>query len=538
MRRSPAVIPAAVLAAMLAAPAAAPGATGDCAPLLERIASGRPAAGEPLHRPAGLAAFYEGRACRAAWLREGVPLPAAEQVLAAVRGADRDGLRPQRYHLAPIERLVRLGVPSMELDLLLTDAFLDLAAHLAGGAVDPASLGEEWNIARPALDSVALLRRALDEGRVGEALAGLAPATPGYRGLRDELARLRAVAAAGGWPAVPPGPALRPGDRGPRVAALRDRLAASGELAPGAPGEAAAFDGGLADALRAFQLTHGLEPDAIAGRRTIASLNEPASRRALQAAVNLERLRWLPPDLGPRRLVVNIADFSLEVFEGGAKVLGMKVIAGRQARRTPFFSGEITSVVLNPTWTIPRRIALEDELPKILEDRDWLVENDVRVYRREGEGWSETLPGEVQWVTLGPGRFPYRLVQQPGPRNALGRIKFQIPNPYDIYLHDTPSRELFELSERTFSSGCIRVQRPLELAELLLAPDPLWTRGAIEAGIAEGVTRKVPLAGPMPVFILYWTAWVDRSGVLQLREDVYGLDTPLGTALGITPENP
>jgi murein L,D-transpeptidase YcbB/YkuD len=331
---------------------------------------------------------------------------------------------------------------------------------------------------------------------------------------------------------VPPGPKLQRGDRDPRVADLRARLLWGRSPAPPPAPEPGLFDADLEAEVRDFQATHGLDPDGVVGRRTLAALDVTAAARARQVAVNLERLRWLPRDLGARRVVVNIPDFRLEVFEGGAPVLGMRVIAGRDARRTPFFAGEITAVVVNPTWTIPLKIALEDKLPLILEDRDWLAEQGVRVYRREGDAWRAAAPGEVQWVTLGPGNFPYRLVQEPGPKNALGRLKFLIPNPHDIYLHDTPARELFSRADRSFSSGCIRVERPRDLAELLLRPDPAWSRPAIDAAIARGETRQVPLRTPVPVYLLYWTAWVDDRGILQLREDIYGRDEEVAADVG------
>jgi murein L,D-transpeptidase YcbB/YkuD len=312
---------------------------------------------------------------------------------------------------------------------------------------------------------------------------------------------------------------------------LRRRLAATGELPAGAEAADDLLDAPLAAALRRFQERHGLEPDAVAGRRTLSELNTPAALRARQIEANLERLRWLPRDLGPRRLLVNIADFRLELTEAGAPALTMRVIAGRQARRTPFFAGEITSILLNPPWTVPLKIAIEDKLPLILDNRDFFKEQGFRVLAPSGKGWREIDPADVDWTRLSESRFPYRLRQDPGPKNALGRVKFQVPNRHDIYLHDTPSRGLFARAERTFSSGCIRVERAVDLAVRLLAADPAWTRARVEETIAAGATVSVPLPEPMPVYLLYWTAWVDRTGALQLREDVYGRDTALIEAL-------
>ncbi|HWR97295.1 MAG TPA: L,D-transpeptidase family protein, partial [Candidatus Methanoperedens sp.] len=287
----------------------------------------------------------------------------------------------------------------------------------------------------------------------------------------------------------------------------------------------------LADALRRFQARHGLETDAIVGRRTIAALNTPALLRARQIEANLERLRWLPTHLGQRHLVVNIPDFKLVATEDSAPTLSMRVIAGRQTRRTPFFTGEITSILVNPPWTVPAKIALEDKLPLILNDREFLALAGFKVFARTGKAWREIDPADVDWARLPKKRFPYLLRQEPGPQNALGRLKFQIPNRHDIYLHDTPSHGLFARADRAFSSGCIRVERAVDLAARLLAPDPAWTREKIEATIAAGETVSVPLKEPLPVYLLYVTAWVDPDGSLQFREDVYGRDAALLEAL-------
>jgi murein L,D-transpeptidase YcbB/YkuD len=512
--------------------------------LLARLASGATAAGEPLLSLEALRLFYGARGHRPAWGDDGGVSPQIDILVAALHAADREGLRPADYHTAAIDDwLARLRSAARaartrpagaadDLDLLLSDAFFLYATHLTSGRVNPASVEPEWNIAGRARDLVFLLGSALDRGHLSVTLEDLAPVREDYRLLRDALASHRAVAAAGGWPPVPEGAALRPGDRHPRVAALRRRLAATGELPAGGDTAGEFFDAPLADALRRFQSRHGLDPDAVAGRRTIAALNAPAALRARQIEANLERLRWLPRDLGPRRLLVNIADFRLVLTEEGAPTLEMRVIAGRLARRTPFFTGEITSILLNPAWTVPVKIAIEDKLPLILDDRDYFKDHGFRVFAPSGSVWREIDPDDVDWTRVSEKHFPYQLRQDPGPQNALGRIKFQVPNRHDIYLHDTPSRGLFARTERTFSSGCIRVERALDLAVRLLAGDPTWTRERIEKTIATGDTVSVPLPAPMPVYLLYWTAWVDRDGLLQFREDVYGRDDATLEALG------
>jgi murein L,D-transpeptidase YcbB/YkuD len=510
--------------------------------LQPRLSSGT-AAGEPLLRLRQLHLFYAERGQRPAWSDAGRLSPDIDTLLAALRSADREGLRPAEYHVAAIEGLLaRLRPPggaaaagesaeAVDLDLLLSDAFFLFASHLTVGRVDPGSVEPAWNIAGRGRDLVFLLAAALENGHLPDTIAALPPTRVDYLLLRGALASQRAIAAAGGWPLVPLGPSLREGDDGPRVEALRSRLAATGELAAGESAGGGLFDAPLADALRRFQARHGLDADAVAGRLTLAALNVPAQRRVRQTEANLERLRWLPRDLGPRHLLVNVADFRLTLVEGGAPSLTMRIIAGREARRTPFFCGEITSIVLNPSWTVPAKIAVEDKLPLILDDPYYLEDHGFKVFARSGDGWHEVDPAAVDWARLSSSDFPYRLRQEPGPGNALGRIKFQLPNRHDIYLHDTPSHELFARSRRTFSSGCIRVERALDLAERLLAADKAWPRERIVATIAAEATVSVEVDAPLPVYLLYATAWVDRDGVLQLRDDVYGHDGKVLEAL-------
>ena len=512
------------------------------------------AGGEPLLSLQVLRLFYGGRDHRPAWSGSGKLSPQVDVLLAALRTADREGLRPADYHTAAIDAiLVRFrsakrgdapiaglaaGNDAVDLDLLLSDAFFLYASHLTAGRVPPESVEPEWNIAGRGRNLVFLLTTALEYGHLADTIAILPPGREDYHLLRDALASRRSIAAAGGWPLVPSGPTLREGDRGPRVATLRQRLAATGEPPAGGDNPGELFDPALADALRRFQTRHGLDADAVAGRRTLAELNTPALRRAHQIEANLERLRWLPRDLGPRRLLVNIADFRLELTEPGAPPLEMRVIAGRLARRTPFFSGEITSILFNPSWTVPEKLAVEDKLPLILADSDYLEDNGFKVFAPSKKGWREIDPADVDWTRLSETRFPYQLRQEPGLYNALGRVKFQIPNQHDIYLHDTPSHALFARIERAFSSGCIRVERAVDLAERLLAADPAWTRARIEETIALGDTVSVRLPEPLPVYLLYWTAWVDRDGALQLREDIYGRDSALLDALSQPLQSP
>jgi murein L,D-transpeptidase YcbB/YkuD len=528
------------LALLLACAAPAP-AGSSTAGLPSSLAAGAVGSGEPLLSREALRLFYAARGERPAWSDGGVPSPQVDALVAALRTAGDEGLRPADYHLEAITALLgRLRGPQRaaaeggavdDLDLLSSDAFFLYAAHLTTGRVVPATIEPAWNIPGRARDLVPLLRAALEGGHLAATLRELPPPREDYRRLREALPALRATEAAGGWPIVPWGPALREGDRAPRVAALRKRLAVAGDLPAAGDTTDAVFDAPLAAAVRRFQERHGIEPDAIVGKRTLSELNTPAGLRAGQIEANLERLRWLPREFPPRHLLVNVADYRLFVTEGGRQVDAMRVIVGRQARRTPYFAGEITSVRVNPTWTVPLKLAIEDKLPLILEDPDYLGDHGFRVFAPEGAGWREVDPAEVDWSSLSKNHFPYRLRQDPGPDNALGRIKFQIPNALDVYLHDTPSHELFARAERGLSSGCIRVERALDLAERLLAADPAWPRARIVEAIDSEETTVVALANPMPVYLLSWTAWVGEGGALQFRDDLYGSDAAILTAL-------
>lgn len=354
---------------------------------------------------------------------------------------------------------------------------------------------------------------------------GTAPLHSSLDSLNAALARYQSIERQAAWPALPDGPALRPGSAGPDIDLLRRRLAAAGDLAA-ASADTGPFDAILSAAVMRFQSRHGLVADGVVGRQTRAALNMPAAARARQIEANIARLRTLPEDDGRRSIVINVAAFDLTVFDGGRAVFQSPVIVGRVSRPTPTFSSAVTHIVTNPFWHVPRRLAVEDILPKAKRDPSYLREQAIRVYASENGRRVEVSPQSIDWRTLRAENFRYLLVQDPGPLNALGRIKFFLPNGEDVYLHDTPARELFGRPVRAFSSGCIRVERAQELARLLLAEGDGERLGAMAAALEKGETREIPLAAPVPVHIVYLTAWADEDGAVQFRDDVYGLDGP------------
>ncbi len=550
------LVAVAVLAAVAGAraPEARPACELACELLRNRIeAAGSPpillVGKEVIYASHTLPAFYERRAYRIAWSGNGGPLPQVHDLLYSIHRADLEGLRPDDYHLRRIEAVLG-SLPDMrhaaqpidprllvDLDLLLTDAFLMYGFHLLDGRLDSETIDPEWHIQSPEEDLSRVLEDALGENRVREALESLLPRTPCYQHLKEARARYRRIAADGGWPMIPEGDKLEKGSSGSRVRLLRERLVASGDLAAaGIDGEM--FDGMLEGAARRFQERHGLAADGVVGPNTLGALNVPVEERLRQIEINLERWRWLPRSLGDRFIRVNIANFEMDLFEGGERIMNMRVIVGRDYRRTPVFSDVMTYIVINPYWNVPRKLATQDKLPLIKQDPAYLADQKMRVFSGWGADAVEIDPSTVDWSQVTAGGFAWRLRQDPGPKNALGRIKFMFPNKFDVYLHDTPSKGLFAQPDRAVSSGCIRLEEPIELAEYLLRGYPEWTRPAILAAIENGLEQTVRLLEPIPVHILYCTAWVEDTGEIHFRRDIYGRDKAVADALMSLPPTP
>ncbi len=502
---------------------------------------------EPVYASVALPSFYVRRFYRPAWSDKSGPNRLVEDLVSALRRADLEGLRSEDYHLAAIENLLvalrgdaRSGgviVPDRfaELDLLLTDAFLAYGSHLLEGRVNPETLQPEWVANRRSADFDALLETALTSKDVAGILAKLAPPHLGFRLLREALLHYRELASRGGWPTISNEVTLKRGDHGPSVAALRERLSLSGDLEAGKWDDAELFDEGLDQALKLFQRRHGLAADGIMGTATRAELNVSAEYRVEQLELNLERWRWLPQDLGRRHILVNIAAFELEVDEEGKVVLAMRVVVGLPYHNTPVFRDTMRYIVLNPYWEVPNEIAVKEMLPRIKHAPTYLKQEKFRVFKGWGLEAREIDPGKVDWSAITPANFPFRLRQDPGPFNALGRIKFMFPNKFNVYLHDTPARLLFEKTERDFSHGCIRIQKPIELAVYLFQQDSRWNRDALLSALDKVRDFSVPLPEPIPIHLLYWTAWIDKDGTVQFRRDIYGHDASLSEILRAPP---
>lgn len=506
----------------------------------ESADSMRSVAGDRIHSSRVLGTFYEGRLYRPAW-SEGSPAhlsTLAAAVVDGLRNAGRQGLEPLDYHLSSIDHLWAelprakdpVGV-LVDLDIAISDGLLTYASHMVTGRVDPAACDAQWISVGEELDLATWLEQLVSSGNLTKAMAEIEPHDPGYRRLVAALAAYRRIQASGGWRPIDDGPTLEAGAQEPRVLQLRRRLAASGfsTRAKSRPDE---FDEILVAALKRFQERHGLQPDGRLGAQTLAALNVPVESRVRQIELNLERWRWLPLSFGSRYIIVNVPSFELSVKEGEETAMTLKVVVGKTYTKTPVFSEQMRYLVLNPYWEIPREIAVKEQLPLIRKDPSYLGKEKIRVLEGWGAEEREIDPATVDWTSLGPGNFPYRLRQDPGPLNALGQIKFMFPNAFNVYLHDTPAKGLFAQTRRDLSHGCIRVEKPLELAAYLMAGTN-WTREALEGEIASGRQTVLPLAVPMPIYIEYWTAWVDADERVQFRRDIYERDATLDRALQI-----
>ena len=467
--------------------------------------------------------FYTGRGYQPAWLDiQGKPRPAAEELLKALDEADREGLRTADYQRAALrKRLTALqqsdGVADArrltDFDLLFTDTFLAYGSHLLSGQLSPRKVDPDWAMKPRSRDLAVILEEALTQDNIAKTLRSLAPQAKGYAQLREMLHKYRKVEQEGGWPTVSSGAAGK---------TLRARLEASDDLSAGGKSQS------VTEAVRRFQKRHGLPETGTVNAATLAALNVPVSERIRQIELNLERWRWMPNDLGSRYILVNIPSYKMQVFEEGKPVMESKVVVGKQERQTPSFTANMAYLVLSPKWYVPRSIAVKDKLPQLKRNPQALARQGIRVYNSAGQ---QINPGAVNWRAVSASNFNYQLRQDAGPRNALGGIKFMFPNPYSIYLHDTPSRELFSRNQRTYSSGCIRISNPVELAEYLLKHDPKWNKDTIKTASTSGKQRVVNLPQEVPVYLLYWTAWVDSEGLLHFRDDIYQRDKPMMRAL-------
>lgn len=509
-------------------------------------------------------AFYQQRGIAPVWLDGDKPAAIAEHAIEALAAADNHALRPDDYEhqalsqerqwLAEGEKNQNKTVRRQELarfELRLTTALLSLGRDAAIGRTDPRRIDQRWKRQRELPDLPAALEKTIAEKALPQWVDRVGPVHPEYARLRKAWAALRPHRESK-WTRVQ-NVTLRPGQSHATVIMLRYRLVASGELSSeavrqpdGAPATAGAakaaaekagaaakrpapdprlarYDPQVVNAVRQFQEHHGLKPTGIVDARTVAALNVPISQRVAQVALNLERWRWMPDDLGARHIRVNIPRFYVEAYENGRPVLSIRAIVGKEGDETPIFSESMTHVVFSPYWNIPPAIVADETLPAAERDPDYLERNNIEVVRVSGSETEVIDPADLDWSDQETMKgVAFR--QRPGSENALGFVKFMFPNPFNVYIHDTPADSLFQRLGRTLSHGCVRIEDPVGFAAYVLRDQPQWTRDAIMEAMHAGDEKHVRLSAPIPVHIVYFTAWADEQGGLHFRDDVYGFD--------------
>ena len=438
-----------------------------------------------------------------------------QQLLRAIETSETHGFNPERYHL---KALKDSQTSAFAREILATDAFLTQARHRRIGAVSPQSIDPDWHLKTDEINAVALLEQATMDGNILRHLDGLWPKSGDYRALVSKRAELLAAPSISSV-TVPSGAVLKPGQSDPRITLLKARLFGTGDYSP-------LYDDELLAAVRAFQFSAGLEDDGMVGPATLEWLNVVHFSWIDRIDANLERWRWLPDEIPDTHLRVNIAAFQLRAIRQGEDSLAMKVIVGRPYRRTPVFTETMKYLVYNPYWNVPYSIATKDKLPLLQKDPAALEAQGYEVRPALADSFQSVR--SVDWNQVTPRQFTYLLRQKPGPRNALGQIKFMLPNPFSIYLHDTPDHSLFKKQERSFSSGCIRLSDPLGLAEWVLQNDgQRATPDSLRQQLEGGATQTVYLNRPLPVLIVYFTAFADAQNEIIFRRDLYERDTAI-----------
>ncbi|MGI9379795.1 MAG: L,D-transpeptidase family protein [Methyloligellaceae bacterium] len=482
-----------------------------------------------LHRGA-LVSFYSGRNYNPVWTSEKGLTERAYLAMEEIRRADDYGLSadiyelPQNISFSGSDEFAPAQIARAELQMSF--ALLAYARHAVGGRIDPNSLRSKYIDQQPEWKDPVDVMKAMVDGDIKAYLADLHPKHPQFLALMKELRNQREVRQTTQLVRLPKGPTLKPGMRHPHVALLRERLEVDEPFND--DGEAAdenIFDDELADAVRAFQKEKGLTVDAIVGPSTKRNLNGTQKDRIKTIIANLERWRWMPRDLGKMHIRVNIPEYRFRIMSDNNIVHEERVVTGKTTNQTPIFSDKMETVVFNPYWYPPKSIIQNEILPGARVNPNFVSKKGFQVSNSRGQ---QVNPTSVNWNKAKPGKIFFR--QPPGPRNALGEIKFLFPNKHAVYMHDTPTKYLFKRDVRAYSHGCIRVRDPRRLAEIILGHDANWSKRQIGGAIAAGQNRKVTLQNKIPVHVSYFTAWVDESGQTRYGHDVYGHDRKIWAA--------
>jgi murein L,D-transpeptidase YcbB/YkuD len=452
------------------------------------------------------------------------------QLISRLRFANADGLDPRDYPIAKLEELYGIVDSVVDkqsraiIEAWFSAYFLQYASDLKLGRFKPRRVDPELHWRKKVIDEVEALEDLSKAKSLSAFFDNWQPQTPPYLALKGILTQYHAIEQSGGWPMVSEGETLKPGMTSPRLAEVRARLAVTDnrflDAETGNPDE---YGPDLVEAVKAFQKRHGVENDGVIGKNTIKEMNVSVEQRIRQLVISMERWRWMPEDYGTHFIGVNIARYKLIYVRDMSIEDEMRVVVGKPYHRTPVFSGQIKYLVINPYWNVPRSIATAEMLPKLKANPKSVAAN----------GFEAVLDGRrvaltsINWRQYSRRDFPFRLRQKPGRKNALGRIKFMFPNEFNVYLHDTPAQSRFESASRAFSHGCVRVKRPIDLAERSLSETPGWNRSRIQAVLASGKRTIVNLAKPLNVHIVYSTAWMGMDNEVHFGPDVYKRDEKL-----------
>lgn len=477
--------------------------------------------------------YYEKTNFKPIWITDKKANAKAKALIKAFAQANMHGLHPSDYHPASLSAKLKASNNNTlaDLEVSLSNTLVSYAHHLHAGRLKPHIVNREIKIFPKGPDLQEVLTHASQTNNINTFIATLPPQTPHYKRLKKQLSLYRSLKKTRqDWTKLPKGLLLKPGMDDSYVHTLRQRLIESGDIRTDAH-QGSIYNGVLVHALKHFQMRHGLAVDGVLGKQSLAELNTSLTERIRQLEINLERRRWLPEKLGDYYVFVNLADQFLKVVRYDQQEKRERTIhtaftiVGKNHYRTPVFSKPMTYLEFNPNWNVPYSIATKEFLPKLKNNSTALAKHNIRLL----QNGREIAPQNIDWSRYNRRNFPFRLQQKSGPKNALGQVKFMLPNRYAIYLHDTPAKQLFSHPTRAFSHGCIRVQYPLDLANVLLSRQN-WNRTKIDKAVNKGKRRVVKLKRPIPVHITYFTAWVNKDGTLHFRKDIYGRDKILSRA--------
>lgn len=480
--------------------------------------------------------FYREHEFALGWFADYKLVPEAEKLFDVIQKSDEEGLNPKDYQFFDLkEKLKELDDAKKDtakyndllkkLDISLSATYFKFASDYYRGLVVPRENKEvEWDVKRNKIKLHKALLTFLGDRESKYPYAEFKPLHKEYANLKKALARYREIEKAGGWPVIPAGTSLKAGQKSSVVPLLNKRLADF--INKDAASDSTVYGAGLVNAVKKFQELHGQKPDGNVGPATLKLLNIPVQDRIRQIVINMERWRWIPKSFEPSYLLVNIPEYKLHVIENSKEVMTMNVIVGKTMNATPIFSDKLEHVVLSPYWNIPPGILKNEIAPKVMSDPGYLDRMDMEVVTFKGQPVSAS---SVDWSKAGASGFNYIVRRRPGPKNDLGDVKFIFPNTDNIYLHDTPNDELFSQAKRGFSHGCVRVERPIDLAVYLLRNVSGWDKSSILNQISTRKEKYVAVKEKLPVYLVYFTAKADENGTVQFYEDIYGHDAQLAS---------